>query len=403
MNFAPRVALAYRATEHTVVRAGYAWAYFDPSMLFGMSTLIPQMSYAQLGAAGTFGTTGRPFGTAPTATLNASGPAPNGSYFFSPTRMRTPYVQMYNFDIQTDLTHGAMLDLAYVGNTGRQLPYTWDVNAAAPGTGTAGMRFAPYGITAPVYQRGTGFTSNYNSLQASLNKRFSQGVAFVASYTWSKALDRGAGLTPFLNNMNPAANYGPANFDQTQMLTISHNIRLPFGAGTRFLNHGWISRVVGPWQFDGIYHWTTGMPYTPLASQAFCNCPGNTATANVTPGPSFLSYGYIPSYFGFFAYPFVVNTQSFTQPTAAVFGNVGRNALRGPSLQNYNIAVDRVFAFVEPVRLEFRAEAYNIFNHPNFAMPIADVNSPLFGQSVATLPLPEFGPRTLQFTVKLMF
>jgi hypothetical protein len=403
LNFAPRVALAYRATEHVVVRTGYAWTYFDPSMLFGMSTLIPQMSYADLGAAGTLTTTGRPFGTLPTSTLNTSGPAPNGIYFFSPARVRTPYVQMYDFDVQADLTHGAMLDLAYVGNNGRELPYTLDVNSAAPGTGTAGMPFAPYGITSPVFERGTGFTSNYNSLQASLNKRFSQGIAFVAAYTWSRALDRGAGLTPFLDNLNPAANYGPANFDQNQVLTISHNIRLPFGAGTRFLNHGWISRVVGPWQFDGIFHWTTGMPYTPLASQALCNCPGNTATANVTPGPSYLAYGYIPSYFGFFAYPYIVNTQSFTQPAAGAFGNVGRNVLRGPSLQNYNIAVDRVFAFVEPVRLEFRAEAYNIFNTPNFAMPIADVNSPLFGQSVATMPSPDFGPRTLQFTLKLMF
>ncbi len=399
LNFAPRVGLAYRFNDRTVIRAGYGWAYFNPSMLFATSTLIPQMSYAQTGVAGSYGTVG-PFGSFP-STAGIPGGAINRTYFYSPARARTPYVQMFNVDIQRDMTHGILLDLAYVGNTGRELPYTQDVNAAAPGTGVAGMAYSRLGITSPVFERGTGFNSNYNSLQVNLTKRFSQGLSFAAAYTYSKSLDNGAGLTPFLNNSSPWSNYGPSNFDQTHVFTLTHNLRLPIGAGTPYLNHGVLGKILGPWELDGVFRYGTGFPFTPTASAAMCNCPGNTPTALVTPGPSYVSYGFVPSFFGFFPYPFLVQTSVYSQPGAGMFGNVGRNSLRGPTFTNYDLSLSRSFVFLEQTRLEFRAEAYNLANSTHFAMPITDVNSALFGQSLATMP--GMGPRTLQFALKLVF
>jgi hypothetical protein len=398
LNFAPRFGAAYRFNDRTVIRAGYGWAYWNPSMLFAASTLIPQMNYAQSGVAGSYATAGT-LGTFPSTAGGAY--APDRSYFFSPNRVRTPYVQMYNIDIQRDLTHGVMFDIAYVGNTGRELPYTQDLNAALPGTGAAGMAFARYGLTSPVYQRGSGFNSNYNSLQVNATKRFSQGISFAAAYTYSKSLDYGAGLMPFLNNSNPASNYGPSDFDRTHVFTLTHNLRLPFGAGTRFLNHGVVGKLLGPWELDGIFHYATGMPFTPTASAAACACPGNTPTALVSPGPTYVGYSYYPSFFGFFAYPYLLPTNIYSQPAAGTLGNVGRNSLRGPNFTDYDLALSRSFVFVEQTRLEFRAEAYNIANSTHFASPVTNVNSSAFGQSLATIP--GAGPRTLQFALKLVF
>lgn len=396
LNFAPRIGLAYRFNDRTVIRAGYGWAYWNPSMLFASSTLIPQMAYGETGVAGSYSTV--PFGVLPGVAANSAGVI-DRSYFFSPSRVRTPYVQMFNVDVQRDMTHGILLDLAYVGNTGRELPYTQDVNAALPGTGVAGMPYSSLGITSPVFERGTGFNSNYNSLQVNLTKRFSQGVSFAAAYTYSKSLDNGAGLTPFLNNSYPWSNYGPSNFDQTNVFTLTHNLRLPIGAGTKYLSHGILGKVLGPWELDGIFRYGTGLPFTPTASPAMCNCPGNTPTALVTPGPSYIAYA--PPFFGFFPYPYLVQTSIYSQPAAGMFGNVGRNSLRGPSFTNYDLSLSRSFVFVEQTRLEFRAEAYNLANSTHFAMPITNVNSAAFGQSLATVP--GLGPRTLQFALKLVF
>lgn len=399
LNFAPRIGAAYRVSDRFVVRAGYGMAYFNPSMLFGASSLIPQMAFGETGVAGSYGTAGT-LGLLP-ATTTASGLAPNATYFFSPRQVRTPYVEMYNFDFQGDLTHGIMADIGYVGNQGHELPYTQDVNAALPGAGEAGMAYSPYGITSPVFERGTGFNSNYNSLQVNLTKRFSQGVSFAAAYTYSKALDDGAGLTPFLNNSNPWANYGPADFDQTHVFTLTHNIRLPFGAGTQFLNQGMLGKILGPWELDGIFRYGTGLPYTPTASPAMCDCPGNTPTAMVSPGPTLVGTGLAPGFFGFFPYQYLIPTNLYSQPAAGTLGNVGRNSLRGPNFTNYDLALSRSFVFVEQTRLEFRAEAYNLLNSTHFAMPVANVNSAYFGESTATMPGLE--PRTLQFALKLVF
>jgi hypothetical protein len=398
LNFAPRFGAAYRFNDRTVIRAGYGWAYWNPSMLFAASTLVPQMSYAQTGVAGAYSTVGA-LGTFPSATTGAA--AADRTYFFSPNRVRTPYVQMYNIDVQRDMTHGILADIAYVGNTGRELPYTQDLNAALPGTGAAGMAFAQYGLTSPVFERGSGYTSNYNSLQVNLTKRFSQGISFAAAYTYSKSLDYGAGLTPFLNNSNPTSNYGPSDFDRTHVFTLTHNLRLPIGAGTRFLNHGIAGKLLGPWELDGIFHYATGLPFTPTASAAACACPGNTPTAGVSPGPTYVGYSYYPSYFGFLGYPYLIPTNIYSQPAAGTLGNVGRNSLRGLNFTNYDLALSRSFVFVEQTRLEFRAEAYNIANSTHFASPVTNVNSSAFGQSLATIP--GAGPRTLQFALKLVF
>jgi hypothetical protein len=401
MNVAPRIGLAYRVRDRLVVRAGYGMSFWNPELAFFANSLMPAMTGTTAGIAGGYTTTGR-FGVLPLVT-GAAAVAPNQTLYVTPSKVRTPYVQFFNFDIQQDMSHGMLLDLAYVGNLGRDLPYTRDLNAAAPGSGANGQPFGVFGHTAPILLRGTGMSSNYNSLQANVTKRFSQGFAFTAAYTFSKSLDYGAGLTPFLYNNNPFANYGPSNFDRTHIFTFTHAWRLPFGPGTGHFNHGLMAHLLGPWELDGIARTATGLPFTPTASSALCQCPGNTPTANVVPGPTLNGVTFVPGFYGFyyFALPYELPTIALAQPSAGALGNIGRNAIRANGFTNYDLALSRSFVFFEHTRLDFRAEAYNLTNSPHFGPPIANVNSSNFGLSTTTAP--GLDNRIFQFAVKLVF
>src|SRR5260370_34375561 len=123
--------------------------------------------------------------------------------------MKTSYVQNYDFLIQHDVgKYGLIASIGYVGNVGRQLPYSLEMNAAAAGAGVQGQPFAQIGRTASTIQRLNGMNSNYNSLQANLTKRFSQSLSFTMAYTYSRALDYGAGgPKPVLNHLELPAHH----------------------------------------------------------------------------------------------------------------------------------------------------------------------------------------------------
>src|SRR5581483_5566358 len=125
--------------------------------------------------------------------------------------------------------YGTLLSIGYVGALDRHLPGINNLNAALPGTGIAGLPFAGLGRTNTVFGLENGLTSNYNSLQVSLNKRFSQGLAFLASYTYSKALGYTNSDLMILNPFNLRSNYGPMDFDRQHMLSIAHLWEIPWG------------------------------------------------------------------------------------------------------------------------------------------------------------------------------
>jgi hypothetical protein len=312
-------------------------------------------------------------------------------------------VQNYDFLIEHDLgKYGLVASVGYVGNLGRELPFSREINAAAPGTGEAGQPLnILFGRTASTIERATGLTSNYNALQASVIKRFSQNLSFTIAYTYSRSLDHGpGGVTPLLNNLNFNTNYGPSDWDRPHMFTLSHVWRLPVGAGSGHLSDGLMGRLLGPWQIDGSFRWLRGTPFTVTADPTLCNCPGNTAVA------SSVGAGTSPAFFpvqtfGFFPIAVQSLTSGFAQPPAGTLGNIGRNSVRGNSFTNYDLSLFRSFVIYEQTRVEFRAEAYNLANTPHFANPIANVNSANFGQSVASLP---FAPeRRLQFGARFIF
>ena len=402
VNFAPRAGFAYLLSDKQVIRGGYGISYWTGRFGFTggtLSTQFPVIYNIQNGNTGDFIVDGTftslpPVQFVPIPPNGRINPAPNQAFFVIPPYNPLPYVQNYNLTYQRELGAGMTFDVGYVGSLGRQLPYNRALNAAAPGAGSAGLPFfVRFGRTAAVSLRANGVNSNYNSLQTNLSKRFSHGLMFTIAYTYSKSLDVGSDQPGFTYNLNLKRQYGPSNFDRTHMLTISHLYELPVGRGKSFLNRGVGAAILGNWQLNGILRIATGTPFTPIADATSCNCPGNGNFADVLT-PLHVLGGIGPGQPWF-------DTSSFAPPGPNRLGNAGRNTIRGPRLTNYDLSVFRIFPMTERLKLEYRAEFYNLTNTPHFANPNGNVSSASFGLITSTLT--GFGNRQVQMALRLRF
>jgi hypothetical protein len=403
LNLAPRVGFAYRVNNRQVIRGGYGISYWTGRFGFTggtLSTQFPTIFNVQQGNTGDFIVDGT-FSSLPVVQfvdIPANGritPAPNQAFFVIPSRNRLPYVQNYNLTYQRDLGHDIVFDVGYVGNLGRQLPFNRALNAAAPGTGSAGRPFnVLFGHSADVSLRADGINSNYNSLQTNLAKRFSHGLTFTFAYAYSKSLDVGNDQPGFTDNLDLGRQYGPSGFDRTHMITASHLYELPFGKGKPFLSQNRTAGfILGNWQLNGIYRFATGTPFTASADATSCNCPGNGQFADAI-APVTYPGGVGPGQPWF-------STSSFAPPGPNRFGTAGRNTIRGPRLSNYDLSVFRLFPIGERFRLEYRAEFYNLTNTPHFANPSGTATSATFGIISSTLS--GYGNRQVQMALRLKF
>jgi outer membrane receptor protein involved in Fe transport len=409
-NVSPRFGFAYRLSDRSVVRGGYSLNYFPTTIGFAAGGLFPAIQSIQQGVPGSFATVNSLATLLPLTAYPVNGQIaanPEQPLTFLSQDRRTPYVQTYNLTVERQLFGGMVANVAYVGTLGRHLPYQYQWNAASPGTGIAGLPLnQTFGRTASTLLYDTGANSNYNSLQAGLTRRFSSGLGFTVSYTYSKALDEVSSQNMLINSsVARTRGYGPADFDRKHMFNFSHVWELPFGAGTNRASQGWLGQVIGHWQLNGILRWASGTPFTVTADPLFCNCPGNVYNyANVT-GPVTTTSGLGP---GDLANGQFFNTSAFTQPAAGTIGDAGRNSLRGPNLFSYNMSVFRMFPIHERFKLQFRTEFYNLTNTPTFANPVSNINSANFGQITQTLATAvngqDFGSgREVKFALRLMF
>jgi hypothetical protein len=365
-NVAPRVGLAFRPIDRLVFRGGYGIHYFP--LPFALAGLNPVTESVQSGISGGLAATSF---TVPVVPANTSGVAASTPYYVSPRSRNTPYVETYSAMLQGDLGNGFLLDVGYVGNAGRQLPYSI-ASVGLPGSGAAGL---PVGAAGLFYTQGAGLTSNYNSGQVNLTKRFGAGLSLAAAYTYSKALDYGYNL---LDPFARANNYGPADWDRTHVLAISHVWRLPFGVNQKYYTSGWAARILGDWELNGLLHWATGTPYTITADPLACACLGAAAVpAALNSGAT----GSMVSLNGSASF----NPSLFSAPASGTFGSLSRNSIRGPDMFVYNLALFRNFAVTENIKLEFRGEAYNLTNSANWMNPVAGFGSPGFGTSLGSL------------------
>jgi hypothetical protein len=444
-NFGPRVGLAYRLTNNTVLRSGYA-IYFAPR--FGTTS------------GQGFGTPGADINTPWVSSLDGvtplnliDNPYPDG-LLQPPTReterlqmglgvtimdrgnKSNIYNQQWNFALQRELGGGFLIEAAYTGNKGTHLPVSINFNAVDPVYQSLGNQLnqqvanpflgltsvgalaqptvsrlvllRPYphygGISTanPAVAQNLG-SSSYHALNLRVEKRFAMGYNFIAVYTKSKLIDDGSGrifgetafVPPIQDEYNRRAERSISEGDVSQRLVISHALELPFGRGRAFLNNGSkaVDYTLGGWSVSGAFAWNTGFPLA-LTSIGNSGVGSSVLRPNSTGQSAELSGAPQTRLNRFF------DTSEFTVPAAFTFGNVARTLpdVRGPSRVNYDLAVQKSFSIGEPLALVFRSEAFNLTNTPYFFAPGEGLGSNTFGVINAAT-----GERTVQFSLKLIF
>lgn len=398
-KFAPRLGLAWQpfGNSKTVIRAG-AGVFFDNTITFNGLPFV---------------TTNPPYRAPATYTSSVASPItllnpfPLGSASGNPAvagiskDYTVPTVYEWSIGVQRQLPGEILLETTYIGSRGTHLPLEINVNQPAPGPGTAAQVQArrPYPVYANITWLESANNSDYESLQVKLEKHTSKNIAFLLSETYARSIDEGpqAGSTSNSSKILPQNSYnsqqgerGLSDFDVKNRTVLSVIGETPFGKGQRWLTNGMAGRLAGGWQLSGIMTWQTGRPWTPYFSGNNSNTSELADRPNVVAGCDLYS--------GFQKVSAWANPACFTAPPAGTFGNLGRNTLTGPGQFNLDFALDRSFQIVERLRLQFRGELFNIFNHPNFNLPITTYDSPTFGSLTIAQ-----DPREIQFGLKLIF
>lgn len=412
-QFLPRIGVAYRLGNKTVIRGGYGQTA-DPKPYIDFRNAYP-VNFAWAQPAGTFNGVNNGFVPVTTFRIGLQealyGVAPNinqgvirlpttaGTTTF-PRESERKVIHSFNFILQRELPWKFVVSLGYVGTRVLGQQGFVNINASAPGTGDAGRPLnVLFGIKSDINSiRPVGDVS-YDSMQVDINRRVAKSVLGIV-YTWSKAINYQD------NDSNPRIPYLPeiernkglAGYDRPHNLQIYGVWDLPFGKGQQWANGGILSKIVGGFQLNGIFSATSGTPFYVVQGNGFnLNAFGSGQVPDQIRDVQILGgIGIGNPYFDRTAYS-IVNIP-VGQPQR--FGNAGRNNLRGPSFYNFDLGLFRTFAFGEHLRLQIRAEALNAFNHANFANPQADINNANFGYITSTTGQ---GSRQFRFAARLSF
>lgn len=386
-NFAPRLGVEWLAGRNVVVRAGYgvfydagmfilgSAAYFNPPQ-FVLNVFFPS-------AAGLL-TLKNPFplttAYAPPASLSVLNP-----------NTVTPYLQQWNFTTEENVGR-ATLTLSYVGSSGSHLIRERDINQGVlspTGTQDDLQSRRPYPQYSSVFYEESEGSSNFNGLEASFNGQVTHWLSLLSSYTWSHSIDDSSAFLGDTadpnfpqNSRNLHAERGPSSFDVRQRFVAAYVLSLPG-------SNRWTRNT----EFQGIAAAETGQPFTPIISFDNSNT-GNTNQQSGADRPNLVGNPHLshPTPEEWF------NTAAFAIPAPNHFGNAGRNSLRGPAYNSFDISLLRRFSLPERGTLTLEAQSFNLFNRPNFSLPAAFVDQPSFGIISSA-----GDPRQLQFAVRLSF
>lgn len=440
-NLAPRFGFAYSATPSLVLRGGYGLAYMQFNRAGGENNLTyngpnvvnatinnPVPSAAVLCANDTqdqtkcFRQTQQGYAAGLTAAANFKPSLVTSRYI--PKNNPTAYVQSYFFSIQHQLPGQIVADIAYVGNKGTHLQILADYNQAfnctaalasncASSTLAARRPVPAFGDIEIAYNEGT---SNYNSLQFKVEKRYSNGLYLLNSFTWGRAFDLSGGHLETsngdnsrVNYYNPGGDYGRSNYDQPLNNTTSILYDLPYGHGRHFGGSAPYAAdmLLGGWQLTVINQMTSGLP---------TNLTYNNSTSNGTNVTDL--YTYRPNVVGNPVAPssnrvktntaltgYLVKATAAGQPGVSVpttgnpFGNAQRNMVVGPAFFQTDLGLHKDFRlWSEASMLEFRAEAFNVLNKVNYQAPDGNVSNGTFGSITSAYPA-----RQLQLAAKIIF
>lgn len=397
-TFLPRVGFSWAPRPNTILRGGFGLYAYN----WSLDTYGAGMG-GVLGASGNY--TDPTNGIYPAVLLGGNGNSIKTSSFYNgppqdsgsallytsgstdPTRFNggspnyeayhtpVPKIYQWNFGVQRSLTNDMVAEVNYVGSHGYNLAFPVDINQVPQSKwAPVDSQFRPYrnyqGITGASDK--TDAISNYHSLQASITKRMTRGLSLSFNYTWSHFLDdmdssgwgSRSGSQPYQNSYDPAANYSNSNFDVRHAFKGYAVYQLPFGRGKQFLSGSrWLDEAVGGWQVSGTVVLQTGQPFSVYGDQANYSLASNGSVfPNRNPGvPLYDAHKGVLGWF---------NASAFTKPPDGTFGDVRRNSLYGPGMNVFNMSAAKSFGLPwEDVKLEFRADASNVFNHPSFQNP----------------------------------
>jgi hypothetical protein len=338
----------------------------------------------------------------------------------------TPTVITWTFKVEQQIAPNTSLGLGYVGSHGYHELLSLDANepmpticpaAPCPANLASGTVYYPSG--APLANPSLANTttwfseglSSYNALQVDANRRFANGFQLRGVYTWSNSLDDGTALNSSVGANapgfvmfpgNPKLDWGPSTSDARHIAVVNSSYELPFGSGKKVLanQHGLSQKLISGWTVSGVETMQSGLPFTP---QLGFNPTNNGDSRNPIR----------PSWNPAFSGPIVLggpnqyfNPNAFILPPTGTYGNLGRDILYGPGLATTDLSLAKNTAISEKLRLQFRAEFFNVFNRANFGSP----NAVVFGSASAT-PSPTAGvitststtSRQIQFGLKLLW
>ena len=394
-NFAPRVGLAWQLDRLTVFRAGYGIYYSDEiaveSYDLVLNGLLNEVNQTQGGRLPVLTTRD---GFPQTASTGFP------SYFGVDPKARTPYVQQWTAGIQHELPGRVLLEIAYLGSKGTKLGRYRQFNTPAhvetgenlpprPGDLQSLRTFPSLG---PIVQRQHIANSSYNSLQIKTEKSMSGRFSLLASFVWSKSIDAADSVIPGLfdsvgaqDERNLRLERGLSFFNVGRRISGGYVYRLPD------------SRLAGPllrqWSLSGTVTLQDGTPLDPYYFALDFANSGTPNRPNIVPGQSVALPRDQRTANHFF------NTAAFTAPAPYTFGNAGRDTIPGHGNNIFDVSVNRQFKLRETRTIEFRADSFNVFNHPNWGIPIDNPDfGPFFGRIHTT-----GAPRRMQFALRYDF
>ena len=451
-NWAPTIGVAYAPSfksgilgrlfgdKRSVIRTGYQIGYdsFFNNIASNAQTSSPNVVATNVPSVVS--------AASPRGLANVSGSLPLVARPLSPLDSQTlvtrdfvnPYYQRWSLGLQRELPGNFVIDVSYVGSKGTRLFINEDLNPSVP----AALRITPPGFTGTPSGRldnvqgsrlirTNGGSSIYHSGQLNVSRRFKNGLALTGAYTYSKLLDNASEVFGVAQTNLPqqaavpsifggqALERGPSFFDRTHRASLTYVYDLPFMREQK----GFLGRAVGGWQVSGVSTFETGVPLTVVNGQDADGIGGNLDRPDFNPAGQ-------P---GVRAVPSAASPTGFINPDAnnaaidprtAQFigiaansgrtGNLGRNTLRTPGLNNTNLNLQKRFVITESTRLEFRTEFFNLFNHPQLGTPSSSAFAPaaqgisanVFGSAAGRFLNPTFadgGGRVVRFQLKFLF
>jgi hypothetical protein len=453
---APRFGVSYQLTPKSVIRAGLGRA-FDPGFYGDMfsavlTQTIPVLQNQSLSQLDGFSTDAArnsdrsvyKLATGPSAPISAFNIPASGEFLLPPgqsppsrpNKERIPDVYGWNVSYQRQLNPSTAITVAYVGNkaTHTLAGSTWGgLNWNDPPIQGYAMNLPCFGAefykrfgdlysTSSGFQCGSGYmtyydhgaNAHYNSFQAIVERRLSNGLALNASYVLSSAT--GVGTQGYFF-VDPHANWGHFDFNRENDFKLYGSYELPFGRNKQFgaNSTGVVNAIIGGFTMNGNLHWAGGLPYTISYSECRNDAPHydmpcrpNQSGSFSTGASSLNTAGHYVTFFTPVA-PLATNGQTsgpFTRPQPFSFGNVQYNSMYGPKLFTTDLALSKDFAIRESIRLRFEVQAQNVFNHANLANPSSCIDCSVSsgaGQITDILGGTFAGMRQLQFDFRLNF